>query len=400
MEITILATSDVHGYLPQVANGASGLMAIPSIYKDQHADLLIDNGDYLIGSPLSTFYNVNYAVSPLINIANRLGYDVMIPGNHDFDYGLDFLQRQVSAFDGAYVCANALDEQGKPLFKPYHIINRKGVRIGVIGLITGAMPQIESYDAIKDVRFESPLRSMLNWLPIVQQQSDIVIVSYHGGIECDMNTGQPTQYDTGEDQAYRIITEYGKAIDGLICGHQHRLNCGISRTTPFVQPGYRGDYVGRLCYRVQQGTIFKEEGELIDTKTQTESSPTIPNILEYYHWLQTAVDDELVYQYFCKQWEIPNFWVQLVGQDYQGLQQSFTQPYQLHCYHLSGKELKKVAQDRKRPKFCRLPEKIVDLKDYRILTNLSDVFPNYRLEQNFVTNVFDELLREHIQKSS
>lgn len=89
-----------------------------------------------------------------------------------------------------------------------------------------------------------------------------------------------------------------------------------------------------------------------------------------------------------------------MGQDYQGLQQSFPQPYQLHCYHLSGKELKKVVQNRKRPEFCRLPEEIVDLKDYQILTNLSDVFPNYRLEQNFVTNVFDELLREHIQKSS
>ncbi|MEI5989857.1 hypothetical protein A5881_001350 [Enterococcus termitis] len=390
-KVTILSTTDVHGFLTAAANEENGLCSLPAIAENYHAPILIDNGDFLVGSPQTTFFNTTMDISPLIELANIIGFDVMIPGNHDFDYGIDFLKRQVAAFNGKYLCANVLDMSDELIFEPYTIIERGNLKVGVIGVITGAMPQITDYEQIKDLKFIDVIESLKHWVPIVREQVDVLIVSYHGGIERDMLTGQPTQYDTGEDQTYRIISEIA-GIDGLICGHQHRVNAGVLNDTVFVQPGYRGNYIGELTFSMQMGQVMNRVGRLIDTKAYPVRGYQLYNEADYEKWLENKLDLSFFDQYIAK--KVPGTFnaVKLQGTTIGSFLSSFKPPYTLSTYHVSKSEmaellLKYEVQGVRLEKNQLLPEQL----DYRITTNVP-LFPSYRLETNYIYNIFDEYI--------
>ncbi|MBO0439821.1 bifunctional metallophosphatase/5'-nucleotidase [Candidatus Enterococcus ikei] len=390
-KLTILSTSDIHGFLTASAKEENGLGSLPAIAGNYHEPILIDNGDFLVGSPETTFFNTTKEISPLIELANTIGFDVMVPGNHDFDYGIAFLKRQAAAFKGKYLCANVLDLADQPIFEPYTIIERGNHKVGVIGVITSAMPQITDYDQIKDVKFVNVIESLKHWVPIVRAQVDVLIVSYHGGIERDMITGQPTQYDTGEDQTYRIIDEL-TGIDGVICGHQHRINTGILKKTAFVQPGYRGNYVGELCFSVQDNQVVEKQAQLVATTGYPTVVSSFGDEADYENWLDQELDVSFLYQYLSRKIPGTFYAVKLKGKTIRDFLASFMLPYTLSTYHVSHNELRqllisqeiqgiKVEQDQLIPK----------QSGYRITANTA-LFPSYRLEMNYIYNVFDEYI--------
>ncbi|MBO0471258.1 metallophosphoesterase [Enterococcus sp. DIV0242_7C1] len=389
-ELTILGTTDIHGFLTE-AESESGVCSLSAIAENFDAPILIDNGDFLVGSPQSTFFNTTKMISPLIELANKVGFDVMVPGNHDFDYGLDFLVRQAAAFKGKYVCANVLGLDDHLIFDPYAILERSQLKIGVIGVITSAMPQISDYDRIKGVKFLDVIETLNKWVPIVREKVDVLVVSYHGGIERDMMTGASTQYDTGEDQTYRIIDEVN-GIDGLICGHQHRTNAGITNDTAFVQPGYRGNYVGELSFSVQHRQIINKQAQLIATREYPPAECQVYDEKAYQLWLQQKLNLGELDRYLRKR--VPNtfYSIKLQDETIGGFLQSFKPPYTLSTYHISKEELKEYLQHEG---ICGIDEHEGQIdpeqQDYRITTNTA-IFPKYRLETNYIYNVFDEYL--------
>jgi 2',3'-cyclic-nucleotide 2'-phosphodiesterase/3'-nucleotidase len=389
-EITILATSDVHGFLSENAQAETGILSLPTIAGQYDDPILIDNGDYLVGSPLATFANRRGALSPWISFANRVGYDVMVPGNHDFDNGKDFLLKQVAGFDGAYLCANAYDLDGQRLFAPYTVIERHGLKVGVIGVITSAMPQISSFDAVKDVVFTDVIETLKTLVPEVSAQADYVVVSYHGGIERDMVTGAPTQYDTGEDQTYRIISEVS-GIDAVICGHQHRVNAGSLNGVAFVQPGYRANFVGKLTLGKTRTAELLATADYAPMLEWTNRFP-----LEAFEaWQTESVDLSGLTDYLEREFQAPYQLVGVKGLQVNDFQASFVAPYTVSMYRLLESEVADVLMD----------NEITGLElddhgrvhpqqsDYRILTNTNQL-PKHRLETNYVTNVFDAYLSE------
>ena len=390
-ELTILSTTDVHGFLTATAQKESGICSLSAIAEDYHEPILIDNGDFLVGSPQATFFNTTFEVSPLIELANKIGFDIMVPGNHDFDYGIAFLKRQAAAFQGKYVCANVLDGSDELIFEPYTIIERGEVKVGVIGVITSAMPQITDYDQIKDLKFINVVESLKKWVPIVREQVDIVVVSYHGGIERDMVTGQPTQYDTGEDQTYRIICEVA-GIDGVICGHQHRVNAGLLNNTAFVQPGYRGNYIGELTFSFQDHQVMNKKAQLIDTQKYPVVGTSIYKEADYEKWLDEELDLSYFDHYLRKKVPGTFYAVRLKGTTNRAFLESFTAPYTLSTYHLSASELEGFSE-LKLIKGLQVENKQIIPKqpDYRITTNTS-IFPSYRLEVTYIYNIFDEYI--------
>ncbi|WP_348921782.1 bifunctional metallophosphatase/5'-nucleotidase [Enterococcus rotai] len=390
-KLTILSTTDIHGFVTASANEGNGLCSLPAIAENYHEPILIDNGDFFVGSPETTFFNTTKRISPLVELANTIGFDVMVPGNHDFDYGIDFLKRQVDSFKGKYLCANLLDLADELIFEPYTIIKRGSLKVGIIGVITGAMPQITEYDQIKDIKFTNVIESLKQWVPIVREQVDVLIVSYHGGIERDMITEEPTQYDTGEDQTYRIIDEI-VGIDGVICGHQHRINAGILKETAFVQPGYRGNYVGELSFTVQENQIVEKQGQLIATKDY----PTVVSILEdkkdYENWLNQELDVSQLNQYVAKKVPGTFYAVQLQGTTIKEFLASFKPPYTLSTYHVSDQELTTLLKSQTIPGIkVEHGEIRPKQSDYRVTTNTA-LFPSYRLEMNYIYNVFDDYI--------
>lgn len=280
MKVTILATSDVHGHIwPEDEMSASlkpyGLAKAASCIKALRETggtvAVLDNGDLLQGTAFTSQLRASekdWAVHPIVACLNGINYDAAVPGNHEFDYGLPFLEKCTAGMNFPYLSANIKTLEGKPFFEPYTILERDGIRIGIIGLTTNHVPRWANPDNICGLRFTDPVQEAAYWVPVVRKKADLVLIAYHGGIECDMDTGAPTEYETGENAGYRLATEI-PGIDGLITGHQHRRMAGKCGSLPYVQPGYGGAYVGALSFELAyiegKWVVAQSKAELVDT---------------------------------------------------------------------------------------------------------------------------------------
>lgn len=303
MKISILATSDVHGYI-QAADELSGqpaptgLSRVSTYVKDRRGSgdtiILVDNGDFLEGSAFATFLYMNqhcWTHNPLITTMNSMQYDAAVPGNHEFNYGLPHLEKSVQQMTFPYIAANVTDQTHAPIWKPYTIIERNGVKIGIIGLITDYIPRWEHAGNIPGLAFLDPIQTAHQRAAELRPQVDILLLSYHGGTERDLATGLPTEYQTGENVAYRLASEV-KGIDGVIAGHQHKVLCGFVGDVPVLQPGTRGSHVGELSFIVErdENNCWKVKNRQVDLISM-EDTPEDEELLDQVApWLQESTE--------------------------------------------------------------------------------------------------------------
>ncbi|MEB5882280.1 bifunctional metallophosphatase/5'-nucleotidase [Enterococcus gallinarum] len=274
MQITFLETSDMHGYVypTNFADDhdlAIGAAKVATKLKQLKAEadgpvVMIENGDFIQGSPLSYYIaKSQHPVAELTKVINHMAYDVHVLGNHEFNYGLTYLQEAIASYQSPVLAANILNEEGQPYFgKAYTILEKDGIKIAVLGLVTQYIPHWEQPATIKGMRFESIIQTAKKYVPELRKQADLVIVSYHGGFEKDLVTGEATELLTGENEGYELLQEV-PGIDAFFTGHQHREIAAIVNGVPVVQPGYRGSQIGRI-----QLTIEKKEGQTVITDQQ------------------------------------------------------------------------------------------------------------------------------------
>jgi len=130
-DIIVLYTNDVHcGVSDNI--GYAGLSAYRNMLEEEgHTVILVDAGDAIQGAPIGTLSKGAY----LTDIQNQMGYDVLVPGNHEFDYGMDqFLK--LAETSGDYVCCNFLDADGQSVFPPYRLITAGDTTIAFLGITT------------------------------------------------------------------------------------------------------------------------------------------------------------------------------------------------------------------------------------------------------------------------
>lgn len=266
MDLYVFATSDVHGYVgptDYLANSKStnlGLAkaagVIESVRQQHEHVIYIDNGDLIQGSALAQYLALYYPEKgphALVDCLNRMGCDVGVIGNHEFNFGRAYMDKGLHDATFPILGANILKEAtGEPAFQPYAIIERQGIRIGVLGLVTEFVPRWEKSAHIKGLRFANPIETAARWVPIVREKADIVIVSYHGGFERDPETGESISLQKGENVACALVDEV-PGIDALITGHQHRQMCGIYKNVPFVMPGWRAEALGLIHLCLEKG---------------------------------------------------------------------------------------------------------------------------------------------------
>ncbi len=263
MKIRILETSDLHGFvlptnfteremnLPfSMAKAKSKIDELTAVAQEQGEIIVkIENGDLLQGSPLAYYLakKSSRGIKDLVNVTNSFGYDVGLLGNHEFNYGIDYLKSYVNQVNYPILAANVLNNEGQPAFGPaYKIIEAQGVKIGIVGFLTQYIPHWEKPSIIKNLTFQSILTTAKDILPDLRQSVDLLIVAYHGGFERDLQTGLPTESLTGENEAYQLVEEYKDYIDALVTGHQHREIADHLFGVPVIQPGYRGAFVGEI----------------------------------------------------------------------------------------------------------------------------------------------------------
>jgi len=256
-DIRILTTSDTHGSLLNVnyANNEFtqyGMSLISSLIKQNRTDnsILIDCGDTIQGSPLLYFHQLNRHLynNPVATVFNHLKYDYFIPGNHDLNYGKDYLSSFLTQLHATSLCANILDQEEKLIFDHSYQIHTfpNGIRIAVIGLTTDYIPNWEREQNIEGLQFLSPIHQLGQILEAIKAiKVDATVVVYHGGFEKDLDTFLPYVQDTGENIGSKILEMYPQ-IDCLLTGHQHRSISRKINHTSVIQPASNGKALGMV----------------------------------------------------------------------------------------------------------------------------------------------------------
>lgn len=289
-KLRILQTSDVHGYIYPRSYSTNnfentGLGQISSLVKSLRTEstILIDSGDTIQGSPLTYFQakeNMD-TVNPMAIVSNYLKYDYITLGNHEFNYGISYLESYLNNINAEILNSNLLDESSnKPIYgKPYNIINiENGPKIAIIGVTTHYIPNWEQPSNIENIKFEDAFESTKKELSIIKklEKPDFIIVSYHGGFERDFDTFELSCEDTGENQASKMLKELD-GIDLLLTGHQHRTLSGKLFGTYYLQPALNGQGLGladidftysnnKWSYEVTNIDVLSTEGIIVDQK--------------------------------------------------------------------------------------------------------------------------------------
>jgi 5''-nucleotidase/2'',3''-cyclic phosphodiesterase and related esterases len=153
---------------------------------------------------------------------NMIGYQAMAVGNHEFNFGLDVLNRAAGQAHFPFLSANTIAiATGKPAFRPYIVRTVAGVRVGILGLTTPRIPGWEMPEHYRGLRFEAMDRAARRWVPVLRgkERCDLVIVLAHTGFERNLESGRSNGSEA-ENFAWRLSEVPG--IDLLLTGHTHR----------------------------------------------------------------------------------------------------------------------------------------------------------------------------------
>ena len=223
----IYYTSDVHGYLFPTSYGdrkerPMGLLNCISNFKKDGNTLIFDGGDTLQGSPLASYISRKDRApktDPMAKVYNQAGYDALVLGNHDFNFGYDRLSEYSQALEGVCLCANARDLGGKARIAKSHIFTlENGLRIGVTGIVTDYVNVWEPPEHLEKIQITDAFKAASEELSGLKEKSDVTVCIYHGGYECDLDSGAVLS-TTGENVGCRILKELD--YDILLTAHQH-----------------------------------------------------------------------------------------------------------------------------------------------------------------------------------
>lgn len=305
MKLTLFETSDVHGYLfptdyqSRKQEAEFGLFKLATLLKQEREKaegptLTIENGDFIQGSPFSYYIlKEKQNARTLIEGLNLLGVDAGVIGNHEFNYGLDYLNTAISAANYPVLSANILKDSGEPAWgQPYKLFDKEGIKIAVLGLTTPYIPNWEHPENIEGLSFKSAVETAKVYVPMLREQADVVVVSYHGGFERDLKTGEETELLTGENEGYALLKEV-EGIDVLLTGHQHRLIAEMVDGTAVVMPGEKGKYLGKVTLDIKKENDTVEILSMTPELLSVETVKPDQELLRHFHPVNEKVEEWL-----------------------------------------------------------------------------------------------------------
>lgn len=236
LKLKIIETSDVHGAifpfdLKNNKPASTSLAQVMSYVsqernKKNQETILLDDGDILQGQPVVYYYNFEKTNVPhvLSQIMNFMKYDAATVGNHDIEAGHPVYDRINKEFQFPWLAANAIDRKtGKPYFKPYVILTKKGVKIAVLGLITPAIPNWLPEKIWAGIEFEDMIQSAAKWVKEINEKEhpDVLIGLFHSGVEWDYNN-QTADMPKNEN-ASMLVARQVTGFDAIFTGHDHKV---------------------------------------------------------------------------------------------------------------------------------------------------------------------------------
>ena len=271
--LRIVETSDVHGaFFPYdftERRPMSGTMARVSSYvKRQRKEMgdrliLLENGDILQGQP--TCYYTNFVATDKPNIAaevvNYLKYDAQTFGNHDVEVGHKVYDKWIKELDCPTLGANIIDlKSGKPYVEPYLMLEREGVRIAILGMLTPAIPNWLHQNLWSGMRFEEMVSCARKWVKILrkQEKADVVIGLFHSGWDGGIVT------DSYDEDATKKVAEQVEGLDVIFFGHDHTERKVAINGTLCLDPASNAKKVACVTIQVSNGKVVSKKAELVD----------------------------------------------------------------------------------------------------------------------------------------
>lgn len=299
IKLRIIETTDIHtnvmdyDYYKDQPSQQIGLSRAATLVKQAKSEVensvLVDNGDLIQGSPMGDYMAAKGIqageVHPVYKAMNQLHYDVGNIGNHEFNYGLDFLQNTLAGANFPYINANVFDKKtGEHYFQPYLIKTHcfkdtdgeiHQVKVGYIGFVP---PQIMVWDkknlegnvVAKDIK-----ETAEKLIPQMKKEgADIIVAIPHSGVSTD-------PYKLGAENSVYYLTQV-KGIDAIAFGHSHAVfpgkgfenlqgvdnNKGTINGVTAVMPGRWGSHVGVMDLVIEQ-----KDGQWQVVEGQSEARP-------------------------------------------------------------------------------------------------------------------------------
>ncbi len=303
ISLRVIETSDVHGsFFPYdfinnkpKAGTMARVMTYVRTLRQQYGDnlILVDNGDILQGQPTCYYYNFIKTDVPnaAAEVVNFMGYDAQTFGNHDVETGHAVYDKWVSEVKCPVLGANIIDTRtGQPYVKPYTIIERQGVKVAILGMITPAIPNWLSEKLWSGLRFDEMVSTARYWMKHLAEHEhpDVVIGLFHSGMEGGITTDE---YE--EDASLRVAREV-PGFDIVMYGHDHTRHKDIvqnseGRDVLCLDPSCHAIYVADATIEIEKdrkGRVVSKrvDGDLVNIT----SYETDPAFMQHF---QASIDE-------------------------------------------------------------------------------------------------------------
>jgi len=298
VQLSILGTSDLHGHLypyeyaldsEEPASGLAKVAAIVKKVRKEKANvILVDAGDTLQGNLAETF-NQDKA-HPMLQAMNELKYNTWTLGNHEFNFGLNFLEKAMDASNATVLAGNIYKDRQR-FAKAYQIIDLQGVKVAIIGMVT---PHINRWEAstpehFKGLTFTDPVTETKKVIAELKGKADVLIGVMHLGLEPEYGM---------KNAGIRAIAEANPELTAIVAGHAHQeiMNQKINGVL-IVEPGVNGAKVSQIDLKLNKERknwkVKSKTSQNLDTKI-VAADPEFLTKFKKYHQIALSEINQVV----------------------------------------------------------------------------------------------------------
>lgn len=268
--ITILHTNDVHARVEEGKYDGMGFAKISTLvsqYEEKNPNtLLLDAGDIFHGKTIATLVEGE----SIAEIMNLIGYDAMVAGNHDFNYGYERLLELDEIANFPILGANIRKEDDTQLLSPYTIIEVDGIEVGIFGLASPETTYKTHPKNVEGLTFTDPVKEAETIVSELEGKTDVIIALSHLGMD-----------ESSEYTSIRVAEEV-EGIDLIVDGHSHTtLEEGkLVGDTLIVSAGEYGKNLGVVDLTFENGNLVNKTASLV-TKAEAENVEEDPKVLDF-----------------------------------------------------------------------------------------------------------------------
>lgn len=264
VKLQILATSDLHGrfmpydYAQDEENTTGSLTQLSTMVKKLRGEnpntILLDNGDTIQDNSSSLF--LKDSIHPMISAMNEMGYNSWTLGNHEFNYGMDILSNVIKQAKMPVLCGNVYKD-GKLMdnTKAYTIIEKAGVKVAIIGMVT---PHIVKWDSVnlKGYDVKNPATETRRVLDELKGKADVFVLSVHAG--------ENNEYGNGDGA--REIAKLCPELSVIVAGHAHSTIEGVREGNVLItEPSSAAKAISKIDI-----TVKKKDGKFVVDNPTTD----------------------------------------------------------------------------------------------------------------------------------